>query len=120
MSSQGSAYARFRRSLQHGNPLLVRAAALELPRLTVDDALAVLLVIRAGEPERYEHAAVRWLGKLITDTRALELADAELALAALRGLVGQRPAPAAVALAELLAAVGYEEAARRLEPLSGG
>jgi hypothetical protein len=38
VTSQGSAYARFRRALLTGNVLLVTAAARELPQISLDDA----------------------------------------------------------------------------------
>jgi hypothetical protein len=63
MTGQGSAYARFRRTLETGNELLVLAAAKDLPRIGLEDALRICLVFRDGDPERYERAAVRWLGR---------------------------------------------------------
>lgn len=39
MTSQGSAYARFRRALERGNLLHVRAAAAELPQVPLEDVL---------------------------------------------------------------------------------
>jgi hypothetical protein len=63
MTSDGSAYVRFRRALEIGNELLVVAAARELPRVALDDALRICLVLREGDPDRYQRAAVRWLGR---------------------------------------------------------
>ncbi len=60
MTSQGSPFSRFQRALETRNLLLIRAAALELPRpLRLDEALEVCLVYRDAAPERYEQAAVR-------------------------------------------------------------
>jgi hypothetical protein len=39
VTSQGSAYARFRRALKTGNINVIRGAAAELPRVDLGDAL---------------------------------------------------------------------------------
>ena len=49
MSSQGSAYARFRRALKTQNLTLIRAAASELPVVRLDDALEVCVLLRDRE-----------------------------------------------------------------------
>jgi hypothetical protein len=46
MTSDGSAYTRFRRALDVGNLALVRAAAAELPHVSIRDALRVCLLLR--------------------------------------------------------------------------
>ena len=63
MTSQGSAYARFRRALNTGNLTLIRNAAAELPRVDLGDALAICVAISQAEPERFERAALRWLAR---------------------------------------------------------
>ena len=45
MTSDGSPYARFQRALRIGRLSLVRAAAAELPRVELDDALSICLLI---------------------------------------------------------------------------
>jgi hypothetical protein len=62
----------------------------ELPRLGLADALALLLVYRDGDRSRFERAAVRWHGRLCLELRELSNADAALALAALRALADSR------------------------------
>lgn len=65
MSSQGSPYARFRRSLDTLDPLIVEAAALEVGRLhELHDSLAMVLVMSGGPAERYERLTERWLLRL--------------------------------------------------------
>ena len=54
VGEHGSPYTRFRRALAGRNSLLVTAAALELGRLSLADALAVCLVFRDHDRERYE------------------------------------------------------------------
>ena len=65
MTSDGTAYGRFRRALRMGNLAQVRAAAAELPQVGLDDALAVVLLMDEHDDERYERAAVRWLARLV-------------------------------------------------------
>jgi hypothetical protein len=86
MTSQGSAYGRFRRALQSGSLPLVRAAAAELPTIRLDDALRVCLLIRERDPEQYERAAIRWVGRFALEARSATLSDIRTAAAALESL----------------------------------
>ena len=74
--------------------------AAELSWLDLDDALFEILVLTAREKDpRFDRAAARWIGRLLTERR-LALADARWALAlverlpegaeALRRLAGYR------------------------------
>src|SRR5579884_2779429 len=89
MTSDGNPYARFRRALETGNEALVTAAARELPRIALDDALRICLVLRGGDPERYERAAVRWLGRFALEARAVSIAALRAAAAARAALPSQ-------------------------------
>ena len=93
MTSDGNPYARFRRALATGNEALVTAAALELPRIALDDALRICLVLRGGDPDRYERAAVRWLGRFALEARNVTIDDLRSAANALDALP-ERPADA--------------------------
>ena len=86
MTSEGSPYARFRRALATGNEQLVTAAALELPRIALDDALRICLVLRGGDEARYERAAVRWLGRFALEARGVTIHDLRVAADALDAL----------------------------------
>jgi hypothetical protein len=86
VSSDGSPYARFRRALKTGNEALVVAAALELPYVALDDALQICLVLRNGDPDRFERAAVRWLGRFALEARAVTIEDVREAAGALDDL----------------------------------
>ncbi len=86
MTSDGSAYSRFRRALDAGNELLVIAAARELPRVGLADALRVCLLFRGGEADRYERAAVRWLGRFALEARGATIEDLRTAADALDAL----------------------------------
>jgi hypothetical protein len=61
---------------------MVLAAAAELPRLELDDALEVLaLMAEQSPPERYTTAAARWCGRLALE-RSASLAELRFAIAA--------------------------------------
>jgi hypothetical protein len=105
MTSDGNPYARFRRALDTGNEALVTAAALELPRIALDDALRICLVLRGGDPTRYERAAVRWLGRFALEGQRVTIADLRLAADALDTLT-RRPGEAMERLQQLCVARG--------------
>lgn len=86
MTSDGNPYARFRRALNTGNEAIVLAAARELPQIALDDALRICLVLRGGDPERFERAAVRWLGRFALEARGATIDDLRQAAAALAAL----------------------------------
>jgi hypothetical protein len=91
MTSEGSPYRRFRRALETGNAAVVTAAALELPRIALDDALRICLVLRGGDPERYERAAVRWLGRFALEAPGATIDDLRQAANALDALPERAP-----------------------------
>lgn len=73
MTSDGSPYTRFRRALETGNATLAFAAARELPYVNLDDALRICLLLRDGDRNRYERAAVRWLGRFALEARGVTI-----------------------------------------------
>ncbi len=105
MTSEGSPYARFRRALNTGNETLVIAAARELPQIALDDALRICLVLRDGDRERYERAAVRWLGRFALEARAVTIEALRRAADALDALP-DRPSEAMDRLQRLCVAHG--------------
>ena len=96
VTSQGHAYARFRRALQTGNLQIVEAAAAELPAIHLDDALAILALLAEQGDDRFGRAAARWVGRLLIETPA-DLRDARYALALVERLPGCRDALHALA-----------------------
>jgi hypothetical protein len=113
VSIKGGAYPRFRRALEAGNALIVRAAAAELtPPLSLADALAVTLVLH--DDERFDRAAARWTARLSLETASVSLADAQLAAAALRLIAGARREAGVDALAALLGRLSLAECTREL------
>jgi hypothetical protein len=107
MTSHGSAYARFRRALDTGNLTMIRAAAAELPQVSLSDALQVCWAIRHGDDELYERACVRWLARFCSEAQAVTLPDVRAAAGALDDL-GERRAerPAVTALNALCVRYG--------------
>ncbi len=105
MTSDGSPYSRFLRALGTGNQALVVAAARELPRVGLDDALRICLVLRDGDDERYERAAVRWLGRFALEARGATIDDVRAAAAAL-DVLPEQPHEAMERLQELCVARG--------------
>jgi hypothetical protein len=83
MTSQGHPYARFRRALATGTPVIADAAARELSTVSLADALELCLLYRA-EPARYERASARWIARLIAERPDIRLAEIELAAAGFR------------------------------------
>ena len=102
MTSEGSAYARFRRALESGTPLTVRTAAAELARIGLDDALAICLLFLDREPELFPRAAARWVARLTLE-QPVALSDANLALASLGALQHGNQRAGAESLIELCA-----------------
>jgi hypothetical protein len=87
VSIRGGPYARFRRALETGNLTLVRAAAAELPRINLDDALRVCLLLRTADAAGYERAAIRWLGRFALEHPSATLAMLHQAVAAFQRLL---------------------------------
>jgi hypothetical protein len=83
MTSQGGAYSRFRRALDTGNLLLIRTAAAELPQApNLDDALKICLLLREGDPGKYDRAVVRWLGRFCLERPFASFYDLQRAISA--------------------------------------
>src|SRR5262245_21443931 len=59
LTSQGSAYDRFRRALDRGTLLQAMSAAAELKHVALSDALELMLLLARGDPPRFHGAALR-------------------------------------------------------------
>jgi hypothetical protein len=101
VTSQGSAYARFRRALKTGNMAIIRSAAGELPHVGLADALAVCVAIRRVEPDRFERAALRWLARFCVERRDVTLAEVQRAAWAFENITDE---PAALETLQRLCA----------------
>jgi len=85
MGDAGSAHARFRRALLTGNVTIIDAAVRELPTISLDDALRVLVVLAEKGDPRYERAAARFAAR-VTLERRLRPAEAYQVLALAQSL----------------------------------
>jgi hypothetical protein len=107
VTSQGSAFMRFRRALDRGNPTEALSAASELSHVGLNEALELCLLLRDKAPEKFPRAALRWHGRLCREVD-VSLEEAQAVLAGLILLAGDRKQNAAYALAELLSRRGLE------------
>src|SRR3954467_8655787 len=80
VTSDGSAFARFRRALDQGKLHLVVTAAAELPRIDTHDALEVCMLMSRESHPAFERAAVRWVARLCLE-RTVSLHEVRCALA---------------------------------------
>jgi hypothetical protein len=93
MTSQGTAHGRFQRAIQRRNLFQAELAIREMGTLSLLDALTYLELLAEVRPEKLGRAALRWHGRLETESATLTLTESELALAALASLcVGERDA----------------------------
>jgi hypothetical protein len=113
VTSQGSAYGRFRRAVDRGNVIAALSAASELPQLRLTEALELCLLLCDHEPERFSRAAVRWHGRYCREVNA-GLEEAQAVLAALGALRSPRRKEAASALADLIFRRRLEQASEAL------
>lgn len=90
VTSQGSPHGRFQRAVSRRNVLLAESAARELGRLSLIDALSLVVLYAAAGSPKFEAAAVRWLGRLAVEGHDIGIGDLQLAAAALGGLKGRR------------------------------
>jgi hypothetical protein len=94
--------ADFQRAVQQGNLTRAEAAARQLEQLPLDQALKLLFLYIEKEPIKFERAALRWLGRYVTEGRAVSLLNAQLALSALAELRAGEREQAANLLTELV------------------
>jgi hypothetical protein len=83
------AYARFCAALASGDLDFIRFHARELPVIRLGDALRICLMVRDQDPERYEQAALRWIGRFALEARTATLADVRVGADALARLSSQ-------------------------------
>jgi len=76
----GSPHTRFKLALRTGNVHLIETAALELPKVGLQDALSILVVLATTGDVRYERAAAKWAARAVAERR-LTLAESRRVLA---------------------------------------
>jgi hypothetical protein len=81
----------------------------ELPKVSLADALSLLLLALDQQPWRFEAAAPRWHARLCAEAR-LTLPEAQLALAALQALSGPGAVGGGQALVAVCGAHGLDDA----------
>lgn len=105
MTSQGSPYARFQRSLSNGlrtgRSSLAWAAASEVEHVDLQDAFVLVLLV-VDEP-RFGRAAARWVGRLCDEIPTVTLQQVQLVSVALSALPDQAAALALAAVCDSLA-----------------
>ena len=96
----------------------MRAAVANLPAPPpLDDALVICVLLRDQEPDRYDRAATRWLGRLLLEQPHLSLRHAELAAAYLQAWADPaRRDAAGEALGELVHNLGLRRLREGLLP----
>jgi hypothetical protein len=100
VTAQGSALTRYRRALERRHVFGAEIAAKEMAFLFTENALGLLALYAAEDSPKYDRAAVRWLGRLALESDDLQLADLQLATAALHAL-RRRPDSALSVLTDL-------------------
>jgi hypothetical protein len=74
------------------------AAARELPRLNLADALELTILIARKEPRRHPRVAARWLLRYLEDCDEATIDEATMVASCLAALVGDRYQDAALTL----------------------
>lgn len=85
VSAKGSISSQFRRALDAGNAMTAYELAREVPRVTLEDALRLCLILAQAQDWRYERAAKRWLQRFSAEAHP-SLAEVLMAGAALAEL----------------------------------
>lgn len=73
-------------ALEQGDLEWLRKHASQLAPIRLTDALRICLIVRDREPQLYERAAVRWLGRFALEASDLSLADLNFAAEAIAAL----------------------------------
>jgi hypothetical protein len=122
MTSDGRPYSIFLRALERGSLVGVRSAVANLPGPPpLEDALVICRLLLEQEPDRYERAAVRWLGRLLLEQPGVGLRHAERAAVYLAAWADPARRDAATeALGELGRAVGLRRLVARIARADNG
>jgi hypothetical protein len=97
VTSQGSAFMRFRRALDRGNVTEALSAAGELQFVGLAEALELTLLLTDGEDAKYERAALRWHARFAYETKNVDIRESVAVLALLTAIPANRLAAAALA-----------------------
>jgi hypothetical protein len=89
MTAQGHPRTLFRRAIGHGNLTVAEATVREIGAVSLEEALALTVLVAQKEPHRRSAFAIRWLRRLIDEDRHLTIDQAALAASALASLGGR-------------------------------
>jgi hypothetical protein len=106
---------RLIRALDRDNLALACEAAKECQHVRLEDSLRLCLLMHREHDQRFEPAAVRWLGKLLAEHPGIGLDLARQALAGMSDLAGTAFDVGGGELAVVLRAVKEPRAAEVLE-----
>jgi hypothetical protein len=81
VSTEGSSYVRFRRSLETQNLGIVLPAAAELAWINLGDSLEILTLMAKEGDLRFDRAAARWVGRVLVETPPMTLKEARWVIA---------------------------------------
>jgi hypothetical protein len=88
VTAQGHPRRIFQTAIERGNLLLAEATARELGRISLDESLALTVLVAEKEPERRSRFAVRWLRGLLEENESLTIEEATMAASCLSALGG--------------------------------
>ena len=94
MTAQGHPRTRFKRAIEGRWLFHAELAARELGKLTLEEALELVVLYAEVEPAKFERAAVRWFSRYLDEGKDVSLLKAHLALAALSELRSEGDAAA--------------------------
>jgi hypothetical protein len=100
LTAQGHPRAIFKRAIERGNVVVAEATAREIG-LSLEEALQLVLLYAAYEPQKVERAALRWFSRYLDEGKGVSLLKAQLALSALAELRAGETEQAAKLLGEL-------------------
>lgn len=98
----GQVLTRFAHACSQGDVFRAELAARELPHVSLENALRLVCLYAAAGDEKFEPAAVRFLGRLIAERRDTTIGSVLLAAGALSELRGHRRETAVTVLRRLL------------------
>jgi len=81
-AAKGSLHGQFWRAVEQRHLLSAETAARELGRLSLADALALLLLIAEQDSNRFDRAGARWHARFVIEGRTVNLVDSQQTLAA--------------------------------------
>ncbi len=110
MSIKGRPYTWFKAALARGDLAGVRAAAAELPRIDLTDALAICVLMGHRDDPAYERAATKWLARFALERPGVGLEELSRALLAME-VLPDNPAAAKSVLIGICRQHGLPEAA---------